>query len=101
MSNVVPKDEEIPYFAIGNGELGDTVHAGDEIMCPYCGKMHVLRSGKDSNGKETEILLTYYCGIRSILAAVDNRLIGKFNVRRKQREEWDARDKLLAKKDSV
>ncbi len=82
MGKIILEGKVIPYFTVGNGEFGKTVRAGDKIVCPNCGETHVLHGGKNSEGEDTEVLLVYSCGKRTLLAAVDNRLVDRFGVRK-------------------
>jgi len=51
------------------------VHAGEIILCPRCGKFHILRGSDNPNDKNYELLLYYKCGGNAYIAAVANRLI--------------------------
>jgi len=73
-----------PFIAIGNEELKDNpvVHAGTKIRCPHCNEPHELYGGKTDRGVETEMLLFYKCPKEgnSYLAAIDNKLVGRFEL---------------------
>ncbi len=74
-----------PYVAFGNDNLErqPEVHAGDKFTCDKCGELHELRAGKSitlkadgtKEEKMDETLLFYYCGDKTYLGAVANRLI--------------------------
>jgi len=82
MGELVVNGEAIPYCAMSNDELGETVRAGDRIVCPACGGTHVLHGGKDDKGRDSELLLCYFCGDKTLLAAVNNRIIDKTGIRK-------------------
>ena len=67
---------DTPYVGFTYDTIKDqpTVHAGDNIVCPHCQELHVLKGGI-SDGKPSEMLLFYECGDQSYLAAVANKLI--------------------------
>jgi len=71
--------KDIPFMAVGNEELGDTV--GDTIMCPICGEQHEVKSstgkpiGKVPPNYQPTTLQFYNCGKKSYLCGIDNRKI--------------------------
>lgn len=41
--------KELPFFAIGNGELQDKEPIGKTVTCPYCRKSHTVTYGETVN----------------------------------------------------
>ena len=68
-------EEDIPFLAIGNEELGDPIP--DEIVCPHCEGLHTIEYGtQEIDGKHvpSKLLAFYQCGSKSYLAGINGRL---------------------------
>jgi len=68
--------KEIPFVSFGNEELSflPIIKKGDKILCPTCGKKHVIEHGT-SEGKESDMLQFYKCGKKSYLAGIKGKNI--------------------------
>lgn len=64
-------------ISFGHGELDGNrmVKAGDTIR-HNCGETHILRAA-ENNGKPDESLLWFKCGEKTMIGALDRRLIFK------------------------
>ena len=70
----INEQEEIPYMAVGNDELGEKI--GDKAVCPHCGELHVVEFGTDSKtGKISEMLGFVSCEGSRYLVAIDGKKI--------------------------
>ena len=73
------KEEEIPYFAIGNNELRNKPVIGKFAICPNCGKKHKVKYGKtqleDGTWVESKLLGFVNCGKNSYLVSVEGKKI--------------------------
>jgi hypothetical protein len=64
------------YIAFGNDELDASppLHSGEAILCPHCGRDHIVVGGIDTKTeRETETLLFYQCGDKTYLAGIDSK----------------------------
>jgi hypothetical protein len=70
-------DEEIPYVAIGNNELGGAI--GDVVRCPHCRSIHKVEYGDEVKPDGTKVpskLLGFYnCGAKSYLCAIGGKSV--------------------------
>jgi len=59
-----------PYIGFSNETLENlpTIKAGDEIICPLCGDLHVVADS------DPPMLLSYECGGKTYLAGINGRL---------------------------
>jgi hypothetical protein len=65
---MTPKQAEIPFFAIGNQELGEPLSPGDRIKCPVCQGYHIIES-------QSPVLSFYRCGKNAYLAGIMGKAI--------------------------
>lgn len=72
---------DIPFIAVGAGELGAPAN---EILCPHCGNMHPIKYGTSrtllpdgtwSEPKPDGLLGYYKCDGKVYLATLNGRLI--------------------------
>lgn len=65
-------------LAIGNDEMddGESAKAGDTILCPDCGKSHILEDSIPP------MLLWYKCGDITKMAGIDGKLVPRFNLKK-------------------
>lgn len=69
-------NDEIPFIAIGNGELDAKPKAGKTTPCRTCKKKHKIIFGKDSKtGLVSKLLGFYKCGDKTFLASIDGKLM--------------------------
>jgi hypothetical protein len=60
---------EVPFLAVGNDELGETINAGDMLACERCGQTHEVTASNPA------ILLFTRCGDNTYLVGIKNRKI--------------------------
>jgi len=68
---------EVPYVGFANETLErlKDVRKGDVIICPRCGKQHVLKAGRNEKGEESDLILFYKCGEQIYLGAINGKLV--------------------------
>jgi hypothetical protein len=64
-------EDEIPYLAIGHGELDGNPPVGKTIKCPHCGEEHEV---KDSNPPGLQF---YNCGEKTYLCGIDGTSLSR------------------------
>jgi len=69
------EDNEIPFVAFGNDELGDDIK--ETIKCPGCKKKHKVKYGErvleDGKRVPDKMLAFVNCGEQSFLVGLDGR----------------------------
>lgn len=57
--------KDIPYIAIGNGELDGNPLVGEDLICPQCNQLHKVEYGeevlKDGTKVPSTLLAFYKC----------------------------------------
>ena len=66
----------IPYLAVGNGELDGNPSITDEdsIICPHCKKNHKVLTSKSDSGNSG--LQYYKCGKKAYVCGLDGTALG-------------------------